>query len=183
MTPGRTEIKRKFIDEPVKTAYPIGSIAGRRTMVQDAKGIKVRYMEFDPEKLTGPDVDDINTLLRQLTDNPKPMNLAIIAEVASQSMWLVVRDVVMNIRGMAVLTISRLPTGRVGHIDDVVVHRELRGQNVGEELMKQLIHKARHEFAVDWLELTCRPDRVEANKLYEKLGFVRRDTNCWTFKF
>jgi ribosomal protein S18 acetylase RimI-like enzyme len=84
---------------------------------------------------------------------------------------------------MNTLTISYIPTGKVGHLDDVVVDGSLRGHGVGEELVRRIVHRAKSENLADRIELTCKPDREAANKLYRRLGFTQRETNCYIMKF
>ena len=93
---------------------------------------------------------------------------------------LIARDRDDTILGSMTLVLFPIPTGIRGWIEDVVVDEAARGKGVGELLNRHAldIAKARGAKTVD---LTSRPSRVAANKLYQKLGFVLRDTNVYRF--
>jgi ribosomal protein S18 acetylase RimI-like enzyme len=77
--------------------------------------------------------------------------------------------------GMATLASFPLPTGVRGHLDDVVVDQELRGRGVARLLLEAVIELAR-ERKLRTLDLTSRPTRESAIRLYESVGFQRRDS-------
>lgn len=74
----------------------------------------------------------------------------------------------------------RLVTGRRALVEDVVVDDAARGQGVGQALVEAAIATAR-ELGARTVELTSRPSREAANRLYERAGFVRRETNVWRY--
>ena len=74
-----------------------------------------------------------------------------------------------------------LPTGLKAWIDDVVVDSAARGQGVGEALNQAALDEARQRGAKE-VDLTSRPKREAANRLYQRLGFVPRDTNVYRIK-
>ncbi|MEO5581158.1 MAG: GNAT family N-acetyltransferase [Saprospiraceae bacterium] len=65
-------------------------------------------------------------------------------------------------------------------IEDVVVDKNHRGKKIGEGLVLHAIQEARNS-GIKWVDLTSRPYRMEANKLYLKLGFQKRETNAYRF--
>jgi ribosomal protein S18 acetylase RimI-like enzyme len=65
-------------------------------------------------------------------------------------------------------------------IEDVVVDSSARGSGVGEALNTFAISESRHRGATT-IDLTSRPSREAANRLYQRLGFVQRDTNVYRF--
>jgi ribosomal protein S18 acetylase RimI-like enzyme len=83
--------------------------------------------------------------------------------------------------GTATLTLYRIPTGTNARIDDVIVDQASRGRGIGEALTIEAIGIARAANARS-VSLTSRPDREAANRLYQRLGFVRIDTNVYRFK-
>ena len=70
--------------------------------------------------------------------------------------------------------------GGIGRVEDVVVHKDYRRCGYGELLMKCAISTAR-VLKLEKLELTSKPERVEANRLYTELGFENKTTNCYQF--
>lgn len=80
--------------------------------------------------------------------------------------------------GMITVCIYQAPTGRKAWIEDVVVDKAYRGQGLGKRLAEHAIAFARTQ-RVDLLSLTSNPTRIEANKLYPKTGFLRKETNVY----
>jgi len=90
----------------------------------------------------------------------------------------VARDAQRRIVGSLTLAIFRVPTGVRAWIEDVVVSEEARGRGAGTALVRRALEWAEHAGART-VDLTSRPDRVEANRLYRSLGFVERRTNVY----
>ena len=86
-----------------------------------------------------------------------------------------------TIIGMAALTIFRVPSGLKAWIEDVVVDESQRGKGIGEALTVACIDHAR-ALGVSSIHLTSNPARVAANRLYQKLGFQRHETNLYQFR-
>ena len=85
-----------------------------------------------------------------------------------------------HIAGSAALGLYRTPTGLHAWIEDVVVDRAYRRQGIGEALSRAVIEAAK-EMKVHSLSLTSRPAREAANRLYQRLGFVRWETNLYRY--
>ena len=83
-----------------------------------------------------------------------------------------------HIIGCASLCVFDSPTGRKASIEDVVVSTAYRGQHIGKQLMKHVIEYAKTLVPIN-LQLTSRPERIAANKLYQSLGFQKRETNAY----
>ena len=81
----------------------------------------------------------------------------------------------------ASLCIFHQPFSTDATIESVVVSSKMRGKGLGRKLMGHLLAEAKR-MKVDCLHLTSNPSRVAANALYQKLGFERKDTNCYTKK-
>lgn len=126
------------------------------------------------------DVESINYLLAQLSKLPRQLDEQKLKELISRPNFflLVARVPNNNIVCMASLVIYETLMKKVGVIEDVVVDQDHRGKGLGKYLVKTLIKTARR-LNVDYVDLTSHPDRVEANGLYQKLGFKRHDTNCY----
>jgi ribosomal protein S18 acetylase RimI-like enzyme len=82
--------------------------------------------------------------------------------------------------GMLTLATFRLPTGVRAWIEDVVVDTSLRGRGIGEALTKAALDLAVAAGART-VDLTSRPSREAANRLYRRVGFELRDTNVYRF--
>ena len=87
-----------------------------------------------------------------------------------------------HIIGCASLCVFDSPTGRKASIEDVVVASAYRGQQIGKRLMEHVIDYAKTLSPIG-VQLTSRPERVEANNLYQSLGFQLRETNAYRILF
>ena len=87
-----------------------------------------------------------------------------------------------QIVGGLTLAMYRIPTGLKAWIEDVVVDEAARGRGVGEALNVAALEEARRRGARD-VNLTSRPSREAANRLYERLGFHRRESNVYRYDF
>lgn len=81
-----------------------------------------------------------------------------------------------RIVGMATLVSIPLPTGLRGHVEDVVVDESLRGQGIARQLLETMTAIADAQ-GMCTLDLTSGPSRESALRLYESVGFRRRETN------
>jgi ribosomal protein S18 acetylase RimI-like enzyme len=93
---------------------------------------------------------------------------------------LVARNDDGAIVGSLTLALFRIPTGVRAWIEDVVVDESARGTGVGEELNREALRIAAEAGAVT-VDLTSRPSREAANRLYKRLGFVERETNVYRY--
>lgn len=82
--------------------------------------------------------------------------------------------------GMLTLVTFRLPTGVRAWIEDVVVDSGSRGRGVGEALTQAALEIAADRGA-QTVDLTSRPSREAANRLYHRMGFEPRETNVYRF--
>jgi ribosomal protein S18 acetylase RimI-like enzyme len=85
-----------------------------------------------------------------------------------------------EIVGTLTLVVFRLPTGVRAWIEDVVVDETARGRGVSSELTRAALDRARYEGART-VDLTSRPSREVANRVYEHLGFTKRETNVYRY--
>ena len=102
---------------------------------------------------------------------------------AQASTVLVARDLRDQVRivGMLTLIVFRIPTGVRAWIEDVVVDETARGRGVGEALSQEAVRRALALGARTVELTTSRPSREAANRLYQRLGFVRRDSNLYRY--
>lgn len=120
-------------------------------------------------------------LIPQLSSsNPPPSREQLAEIIAAPASVLFLARVEGKIVGSLTLATFRIPTGVRAWIEDVVVDSSARGHGVGEALNKAAIEEARVRGAIT-VDLTSRPSREAANRLYQRLGFVARDTNVYRY--
>ena len=85
-----------------------------------------------------------------------------------------------RILGTLTLVTFRIPTGVRSWIEDVVVDDAARGKGVGDLLNRFALDVARDKGAKT-VDLTSRPTREAANRLYQRIGFVARETNIYRY--
>ena len=123
----------------------------------------------------------IHRLLPQLTEARTPPTLEQLDEtVKGQTMLVARNDEDGEIIGTLTLIMYRVSSGLKGRIEDVIVDNSARGQGVGEALTREGMARA-NEARVLMLELTSMPYRESANRLYKRLGFVRKPTNVYVW--
>ncbi|MDG2427762.1 MAG: GNAT family N-acetyltransferase [Acidimicrobiales bacterium] len=161
-----------------------------RTQVERVGRIEVREATTVDDNL----IDAMGRLIPQLSSsNPPPdvdalraivssecsiLLLAVDPDVDSGHAGKVGRVGEAKILGSMTLALFRIPTGLRAWIEDVVVDDAARGQGVGEALSRAAIDRAR-EAGATTIDLTSRPSRAAANRLYERLGFNERATNVY----
>lgn len=140
-------------------------------------------MKIGPlKKVTREALSDINRLLLQLRrkgDVMEGTRTDLRAILENKNIVFVVAQDGVRVAGMGTLYIIQKIGKRVGHIEDMVVDENYRGQGVGKKLMQGLIAAAKSR-KISRLELTSGPDRIAANKLYVKSGFKLRKTNAYS---
>ncbi len=122
-------------------------------------------------------------LIPQLTNNNPPPSLNDLSALVRNeaSTLIVVRNENAKIIGALTLTVYRVPTGIRSIIEDVIVDSSARGQGIGEALLSRAIEIAREKGASN-ISLTCNPMREAANRLYQRMGFKKRETNAYLLK-
>jgi ribosomal protein S18 acetylase RimI-like enzyme len=122
-------------------------------------------------------------LIPQLSTSAPPPGRDGLAEIVGNvNCVLFVARVDGDIVGGLTLAMYPLPTGLKAWIDDVVVDSATRGRGVGEALSRAALDEARRRGAKE-VDLTSRPKREAANRLYQRMGFVARDTNVYRYTF
>ena len=120
-------------------------------------------------------------LIPQLSkSNPAPTKKQLESIVASDSSHVLVAKVDGVIVGSLTLVIFHIPTGIRAWIEDVVVDADARGKGVGEALNTFALAEAKRQGATT-VDLTSRPSRDAANRLYQRLGFKARETNVYRY--
>jgi ribosomal protein S18 acetylase RimI-like enzyme len=146
----------------------------------DEKGIEISVARDVDDEL----VAAFARLVPQLSSSPPPGADELRAIVtASSSVLFLARDARRGgaIVGTLTLVLYRIPTGGRAWIEDVVVDEAARGRGVGEALCNAAIARSR-EAGAESVNLTSRPSREAANRLYQRLGFELRETNAYVYR-
>ena len=128
-------------------------------------------------------VDAFAKLIPQLSrSSPAPSREVLQAIASSEaSTLLIARDEANTILGSMTLAMFDIPTGRRAWIEEVVVDEDARGQGVGRLLNERALEIAK-DAGAKTVDLTSRPSREAANRLYKRIGFEQRDTNVYRYK-
>ena len=128
-------------------------------------------------------VEAFQRLTRQLSRSAPPPGEQQLGEIVhSSATRLLVATVDEVIVGSLTLVLFRLPTGLRAWIEDVVVDESVRRRGIGEALSREALRIAKDNGART-VDLTSRPSRKAANRLYQRLGFKPRETNVYRYSF
>ncbi len=132
------------------------------------------------------EVDDelmaaFDRLVPQLSrSNPPPPRHLVEDMVGSAASTVFMARDHSGILGTLTLAMFRIPTGLRAWIEDVIVDDAARGKGVGRLLNEAAIEHAFEAGAIT-VDLTSRPSREAANRLYARMGFIQRDTNVYRY--
>ena len=121
--------------------------------------------------------------LNQLTTSPMVLTESMFHQLlASENshLFFIMKD--EQIAGMLTVGIYYSPTGGKAWIEDVVVDETFRGQGLSKLLVSHAIEFVKSQ-QIPLLMLTSNPKRIAANKLYQAMGFERKETNVYRMKF
>ncbi len=121
-------------------------------------------------------------LIPQLSSSAAPPDLATLDRIVGSDAChlLIARDDDDTVLGSMTLVVFPIPTGTRAWIEDVVVDADARGRGVGEALNREALELA-HRLGARTVDLTSRPSREAANRLYRRIGFEPRDTNVYRY--
>nr|WP_155859329.1 GNAT family N-acetyltransferase [Cellulomonas sp. KRMCY2] len=140
-----------------------------------AEGVGVEVVESVDQGL----VDAWERLLPQLSRSAVAVTPTVLREIIeSDATSLLVARVDGVIVGSLTLVVFPLPTGRRAWIEDVVVDEAVRGRGVGEALTRAAVARAA-VLGARTVDLTSRPSRAAANRLYQRVGFQARETTVY----
>jgi ribosomal protein S18 acetylase RimI-like enzyme len=135
-------------------------------------------------QLTEEIVEAFNRLIPQLSSSsaiPTRVELEELVTSPCNSVILVRHENFDNrIMGTLTLVTFRIPTGVRSWIEDVVVDEAARGKGLGKALTLAALDQAR-SLGARTVDLTSRPSREAANKLYQSVGFELRHSNLYRF--
>jgi ribosomal protein S18 acetylase RimI-like enzyme len=131
--------------------------------------------------------DEVVEAFRRLTPQlsssaPPPDREALDRIVGSPASTLLLARCGERIAGTLTLVMFPIPTGFRAWIEDVIVDEAARGQGIGEILTVEALNLARAAGART-VDLTSRPSREAAGRLYERVGFQSRSTRLCRYTF
>lgn len=124
------------------------------------------------------DIDDLDLLMHELSPTSYCNDAILDAILADDNSHAYVIREDGHIIGAGCLCVIHTLEFTIANVESVVVSSCYRGKGYGEELTEHLIAEARR-FDVRSIHLTSNPQRIAANNLYKKIGFVKYDTNCY----
>ena len=132
-------------------------------------------------KVTPEVLEALRALVPELSTSAPPLTGVALEEIVQSpaTVLLVARDDTSGaILGSLTLVVFSAPTGPRAWIEDVVVASQTRGRGVGAALVLAAMERA-GVAGSKTIDLTSRPSREAANRLYVRLGFVQRETNVY----
>ncbi|MFR0356080.1 GNAT family N-acetyltransferase [Streptomyces sediminimaris] len=137
-------------------------------------------IEVARARQAGPElVDAFGRLLPQLSARAKPLDAGAVRRIlACDANTVLVARGDGVIVGTLTLVMVPLPAGLRARIEDVVVDASARGHGVAGLLIEEALRVARRAGART-VDLTSRPDREGANRLYRRLGFEPRESSAY----
>src|SRR5512143_41641 len=126
---------------------------------------------YEAKELTEELVEAFKYLVPQLSSSaPAPSRAQIKEMVDSPAVIVLMARDEGKLVGSLSLVVFRIPTGVRAWIEDVVVDQSQRGKGIGEALTRAAVDRAKVEGAKT-VDLTSRPSREAANRLYQRVGF------------
>ncbi len=136
---------------------------------------------FEAKQVNDELVEAFQCLVPQLSSSsPAPSRAQIQEMVDSPAVILLMARDEGKLVGSLSLVVFRIPTGVRAWIEDVVVDQSARGKGVGEALTRAALEHAK-VLGVKTVDLTSRPSREAANRLYVRVGFQSRQTNLYRY--
>jgi ribosomal protein S18 acetylase RimI-like enzyme len=160
-------------------------VAAGRVIEQTGPGYRPDVIEIrEATKVDAELVEAFARLVPQLSESaalPTSRTLAEIVDSDCATLLLAVDTAKTGsaaIVGSLTLVIFRIPTGLRAWIEDVVVDSSATRKGVGEALNRRALDIATERGCRN-VDLTSRPSRGAANRLYLRLGFSPRETNVY----
>lgn len=178
--------ERRFVLEPLCEIAPKLIHPTLKTSMEDLlkKMNEALIIEINDRNRFPDLLESVNRLLPQLSATADLLTeeaLEAIIQTPNTHLYMLL-DEMQQICGMATLAVDALPTGRKAWIEDVVVDGSCRGRGYGRQMIEHLIEVSK-ALGVKSLNLTSRPTREAANRLYRSCGFKQRETNVYKLTF
>lgn len=126
----------------------------------------------------------LNKLLKQLDNTATSLTKQDIENMIvspANRLFIARRSDNKEIVGMLTLIIYRIPVWKKGWLEDLVVDKAYRNKGIATKLIHHAVKSAKADGVLS-LNFTSRPERETANKLYQRLGFEKRNTNVYWIK-
>jgi len=134
------------------------------------------------KEVTGEVVEAFGRLLPQLSATAPPLDAATLSDIVSApASTVLLARIDGQIIGSLTLAMFPIPTGLRAWIEDVVVDDAARGQGAGKALTLEALRLAQAAGART-VDLTTRPSREAAGRLYERVGFEQRESRLYRYK-
>jgi len=141
---------------------------------------------YEATEVTDEVVAAFQQLVPQLSTSARIPNKDEIAEIVNSPATILYLardpDRENQIVGSLTLVLFRIPTGVRAWIEDVIVDQASRGKGIGEALTLAALDRSKKAGAKT-VDLTSRPSREAANRLYQRIGFQQRETNLYRYDF
>ena len=138
----------------------------------------IEIKTYSPEYL-----EAMQRFLNQLTTSPMVLTESMFHQLLDSEnshLFFIMKE--EQIAGMLTVGIYYSPTGGKAWIEDVVVDETFRGHGLSKVLVAHAIEFVKSQ-QIPLLMLTSNPKRIAANKLYQAMGFERKETNVYRMKF
>lgn len=183
--PHRYMLDRRFVLAPLAEIAPEVIVPGtEQTVAQHLQHLNER---FTIDRLTTPSAQHLEAfqrLLPQLTGRPTTFSANDMAQLCANPLTAVyfLSDEEGQLQATCSLCYATSPTGMKAWLEDVVVDDQARGRGYAKHIVRHAISAAKAQGAKS-LNLTSRPTRIAANRLYQSLGFEQRETNVYSMTF
>lgn len=137
------------------------------------------YEVVEYKQLTETQISDVISLMSQLAPDINVTSKQISQSIAFPDTHFYAVEDKGHIIACATLCVYNSPTGMKASVEDVVVSTSYRKQHIGKRLMEYILSYATTCLHNVDIHLTSSPHRVEANSLYQSIGFHKRDTNIY----
>jgi len=121
---------------------------------------------------------DINSLLNHLSKSSPKVTAQTLEDFFNAGGVMMIAVLNGRLIGIACLVRVNNLNGVIARIKQVLVDPAHRGKGLARTMVTTLIELARFS-GMHHVDLNTEPGRIEANKLYLSLGFVKRETNSY----
>ncbi len=172
--------ERRFVLEPLAEIAPqfLHPVSGKSVaeMLDELNQPRISQVREASDEV----LEAINALLPQLSQTAEALTYEKLTDLLrhDDTFIYIIRDELSVIRAMATLCLCASPTGTKAWAEDLVVDASARGRGYARALLQQLRAEA-HRLGAKSLNLTSRPEREIANRLYRSENFELRNTNVY----